>query len=97
MQVIEEHAKFDLLLKLRRGIMEVKFRVEVNKNTDGKFYLGQFEQDNSWISHSPLHVLNMFLELWCYFDNVTIKESKTHWHSLLLYICFELIPSDLLY
>lgn len=49
MQVIEEHAKFDLLLKLRRGIMEVKFRVEVNKNIEGKFYLGQFEQDNSWI------------------------------------------------
>ncbi|KAF5474305.1 hypothetical protein F2P56_006217 [Juglans regia] len=46
-KVIEEHAKFDLLLKLRRGIMEVKFRVEVNKNIDGKFYLGQFEQDNS--------------------------------------------------
>lgn len=47
LQVIEEYAKFSLLLKLRRGIEEEKFRVEVNKNTHGKFYLSQFEQDNS--------------------------------------------------
>ncbi|KAB1222999.1 Cysteine proteinase inhibitor 12 [Morella rubra] len=46
-KVIEEYAKFSLLLKLRSGIEEEKFRVEVNKNTHGKFYLSQFEQDNS--------------------------------------------------
>jgi hypothetical protein len=36
-----------LLLKLRRGIKEEKFRVEVNMNIEGKFFLGQFEQDHS--------------------------------------------------
>jgi len=45
--VIEDYAKFNLLLKLRRGIKEEKFRVEVNMNIEGKFYLSQFEQDHS--------------------------------------------------
>ncbi|XP_062166277.1 cysteine proteinase inhibitor 12-like [Alnus glutinosa] len=46
-KVIKDYAKFDLLLKLRRGIKEEKFRVEVNMNIEGKFFLGQFEQDHS--------------------------------------------------
>jgi len=45
--VIEDYAKFDLLLKLKRGIKEEKYRVEVNMNIEGKFYLSQFEQDHS--------------------------------------------------
>jgi hypothetical protein len=51
-----------LLLKLRRGIKEEKFRVEVNMNIEGKFFLGQFEQDHSWIQH-PSYVLN---KMWNY-------------------------------
>lgn len=38
-QVIEDHARFNLLLKLRRGIKEEKFKFEVIKNTEGKFYV----------------------------------------------------------
>jgi len=45
--VIEDYARFELLVKLRRGIKEEKFRVEVNKNIEGKFFLNQFEQDHS--------------------------------------------------
>ncbi|XP_030926224.1 cysteine proteinase inhibitor 12-like [Quercus lobata] len=46
-KVIEDYARFELLVKLRRGIKEEKFRVEVNKNIEGKFFLNQFEQDHS--------------------------------------------------
>ncbi|KAJ6778921.1 CYSTEINE PROTEINASE INHIBITOR 6 [Salix koriyanagi] len=38
-KVIEDYAKFNLLLKLRRGIKEEKFKFEVIKNTEGKFYV----------------------------------------------------------
>ncbi|KAH7511703.1 cysteine proteinase inhibitor 12 [Ziziphus jujuba] len=46
-KVIEDYVKFELLLKVKRGIKEEKFRVEVNKNIEGKFYLSQMEQDSS--------------------------------------------------
>ncbi|KAJ7972067.1 Cysteine proteinase inhibitor [Quillaja saponaria] len=46
-KVIEDYAKFNLLLKVRRGIKEEKIRVEVNKIMGGKFYLNQMEQDRS--------------------------------------------------
>uniref|UniRef100_A0A7N2M3I5 Cystatin domain-containing protein n=1 Tax=Quercus lobata TaxID=97700 RepID=A0A7N2M3I5_QUELO len=46
-KVIEDYARFELLVKLRRGIKEEKFRVEVNKYIEGKFFLNQFEQDHS--------------------------------------------------
>ncbi|XP_038719057.1 cysteine proteinase inhibitor 6-like isoform X2 [Tripterygium wilfordii] len=38
-KVIEDYARYDLLLKLRRGIKEEKFKVEVIKNMEGKFVL----------------------------------------------------------
>lgn len=38
-QVIEDYAKFNLLLKLRRGIKEENFKVEVIKNMEGKFHV----------------------------------------------------------
>ena len=37
-QVIEDSAKFNLLLKLR-GIKEENIKVEVIKNIEGKFYV----------------------------------------------------------
>ncbi|XP_068661878.1 cysteine proteinase inhibitor 6-like [Aristolochia californica] len=38
-QVIEGAAKFDLLLKAKRGSKEEKFKVEVHKNSEGTFRL----------------------------------------------------------
>ncbi|XP_011041371.1 PREDICTED: cysteine proteinase inhibitor 6-like [Populus euphratica] len=38
-KVIEDYAKFNLLLKLRRGIKEENFKVEVIKNMEGKFHV----------------------------------------------------------
>lgn len=46
-QVIEDAAKFDLLLKLKRGSKEEKFKVEVHKNNEGNFLLNQMVQDHS--------------------------------------------------
>lgn len=38
-EVIEDSAKFNLFLKLRRGIKEENIKVEVIKNIEGKFYV----------------------------------------------------------
>ncbi|KAK9156588.1 hypothetical protein Scep_003162 [Stephania cephalantha] len=46
-EVIEDRAKFNLLLKLKRGSKEEKFKVEVHKNLEGSFHLNQMEQDHS--------------------------------------------------
>ncbi|PQQ12949.1 cysteine proteinase inhibitor 12 [Prunus yedoensis var. nudiflora] len=46
-EVIEEHAKFNMLLKLKRGDKEEKFKVEVHKNNEGAFKLNQMEADHS--------------------------------------------------
>ncbi|XP_061369934.1 cysteine proteinase inhibitor 12-like [Gastrolobium bilobum] len=46
-KVIEDYVKFNLLLKLSRGIKEERFRVEVNKKLGGKFYVSWVEQDRS--------------------------------------------------
>ncbi|KAG7945946.1 hypothetical protein I3843_14G013000 [Carya illinoinensis] len=43
-EVIEDFAKFDLLLKLKRGSKEEKYKVEVHKNNAGGFHLNQMEQ-----------------------------------------------------
>uniref|UniRef100_A0A2P2ILF9 Cysteine proteinase inhibitor n=1 Tax=Rhizophora mucronata TaxID=61149 RepID=A0A2P2ILF9_RHIMU len=37
-KVIEDYAKFDLLLRVRRGIKEDNFRVKVTRNREGKFF-----------------------------------------------------------
>lgn len=50
-EVIEESAKFNLLLKLKRGAKEEKFKVEVHKNMEGNFHLNQMEQDHSDSDH----------------------------------------------
>lgn len=47
MQVIDDTAKFNLLLKVKRGQKEEKFKVEVHKNNEGNFHLNQMEADNS--------------------------------------------------
>nr|GMD41861.1 cysteine proteinase inhibitor-like [Ipomoea batatas] len=44
-EVIENYVKFELLLKVRRGIKEEKFKVILSKNIEGKFYLDHMEQD----------------------------------------------------
>ncbi|XP_022957234.1 cysteine proteinase inhibitor 12-like [Cucurbita moschata] len=46
-EVIEDAAKFDLLLKLKRGSKEEKFKVEVHKNNEGNFLLNQMVPDQS--------------------------------------------------
>ncbi|KAK9291013.1 hypothetical protein L1049_009196 [Liquidambar formosana] len=46
-EVIDDSAKFELLLKVRRGSKEEKFKVEVNKRSEGTLYLNQMEQDHS--------------------------------------------------
>ncbi|WCJ39202.1 Cysteine proteinase inhibitor 12 [Euphorbia peplus] len=40
-EVIENSAKFDMLLKVKRGSVEEKFKVEVHKNHEGNFQLNQ--------------------------------------------------------
>lgn len=47
MQVIEDFAKFHMLLKLKRGEKEEKFKVEVHKKSEGTFHLNQMQQDHS--------------------------------------------------
>ncbi|KAK7256937.1 hypothetical protein RIF29_30549 [Crotalaria pallida] len=46
-EVIDDFAKFNLLLKVKRGDKEEKFKVEVHKNNEGAFHLNQMEQDHS--------------------------------------------------
>ncbi|KAL5538551.1 hypothetical protein UlMin_024036 [Ulmus minor] len=46
-EVIEDFAKFDLLLKVKRGTKEEKYKVEVHKNNEGTFHLNQMEPDSS--------------------------------------------------
>ncbi|KAK8961977.1 Cysteine proteinase inhibitor 12 [Platanthera guangdongensis] len=45
-EVIEESAKFDLLLKVRRGGKEEKYKVEVHRNLEGNFLLNQMQQEH---------------------------------------------------
>jgi len=47
MQVIDDFAKFNLLLKVKRGDKEEKFKVEVHQNNEGALHLNQMEQDHS--------------------------------------------------
>ncbi|XP_068661048.1 cysteine proteinase inhibitor 12-like [Aristolochia californica] len=42
-QVIEDAAKFDLVLKVRRGRKEEKVKVEVHKNLEGTFHLNSMK------------------------------------------------------
>ncbi|XP_058749246.1 cysteine proteinase inhibitor 12-like [Vicia villosa] len=46
-KVIEDHVKFNLLLKVSRGVKEERLRVEVNKKQGGRFYMSWMEQDHS--------------------------------------------------
>lgn len=46
-QVAEEHAKFNMLLKVKRGSKEEKFKAEVHKNMEGAFSLNHMEADHS--------------------------------------------------
>ncbi|KAJ4720442.1 Cysteine proteinase inhibitor [Melia azedarach] len=46
-EVIEDFAKFHMLLKLKRGEKEEKFKVEVHKKSEGTFHLNQMQQDHS--------------------------------------------------
>ena len=45
--MIEDHAKFNMLLKLKRGDKEEKYNVEVHKNNEGAYNLNQMEADHS--------------------------------------------------
>ncbi|KAL9298282.1 hypothetical protein ACSQ67_024178 [Phaseolus vulgaris] len=46
-EVVDDFAKFNLLLKVKRGEKEEKFKVEVHKNNQGELHLNQMEQDHS--------------------------------------------------
>lgn len=43
-QVVEDSAKFDLLLRLKRGSKEEKLKVEVHKNVEGTFHLNKMQE-----------------------------------------------------
>ncbi|XP_004307209.1 PREDICTED: cysteine proteinase inhibitor 12 [Fragaria vesca subsp. vesca] len=45
-EVMEEHAKFNMLLKLKRGDKEEKYKVEVHKNNEGAYNLNQMEVEH---------------------------------------------------
>lgn len=42
-QVVETSAKFDMLLKVKRGDKEEKFKVEVHRNNEGAFHLNKMD------------------------------------------------------
>lgn len=42
-QVVEDFAKFDILMKLKRGSKEEKIKAEVHKNLEGAFVLNQHQ------------------------------------------------------
>ncbi|XP_028783024.1 cysteine proteinase inhibitor 6-like [Neltuma alba] len=46
-EVIDHSAKFNLLLKVKRGGKEEKFKAEVHQNNEGGYHLNQMEQDHS--------------------------------------------------
>jgi hypothetical protein len=45
-EVVEDFAKFDILMKLKRGNKEEKFKAEVHKNLEGAFVLNQMQQEH---------------------------------------------------
>lgn len=45
-EVVEETAKFDILLKLKRGTKEEKIKAEVHKNLEGAFVLNQMQPEH---------------------------------------------------
>ncbi|KAI3472520.1 hypothetical protein Pfo_028014 [Paulownia fortunei] len=44
-EVVETSAKFDMLLKVKRGGKEEKFKVEVHRNSEGGFHLNKMDTD----------------------------------------------------
>ncbi|KAE9455860.1 hypothetical protein C3L33_12236, partial [Rhododendron williamsianum] len=44
---IENYTKFNMLLKVKWGTKEVKFKVIVNKSIEGKFFVNQMVEDHS--------------------------------------------------
>ncbi|GMN55617.1 hypothetical protein TIFTF001_024737 [Ficus carica] len=46
-EVIDDFARFDLVLKVKRGNKEEKYKAEVHKNNEGNFHLNQMEHDSS--------------------------------------------------
>uniref|UniRef100_A0A804IDV3 Uncharacterized protein n=1 Tax=Musa acuminata subsp. malaccensis TaxID=214687 RepID=A0A804IDV3_MUSAM len=45
-QVVEDIAKFDMLIKVKRGSKEEKLKVEVHKDLEGTFHLNQMQQEH---------------------------------------------------
>ncbi|KAL1352199.1 hypothetical protein HN51_016195 [Arachis hypogaea] len=45
-KVVEDYVKLNLLLKLRRGMKEERFVVELNKKVGGRFYVSWMKQDS---------------------------------------------------
>ncbi|GER33278.1 cysteine proteinase inhibitor [Striga asiatica] len=45
-EVVEASAKFDMLLKVKRGGKEEKFKVEVHRNEEGGFHLNKMDNTN---------------------------------------------------
>ncbi|KAJ8493839.1 hypothetical protein OPV22_015560 [Ensete ventricosum] len=46
-EVVEDIAKFDMLIKVKRGSNEEKLKVEVHKNLEGTFHLNQMQTEHS--------------------------------------------------
>ncbi|KAL6850476.1 hypothetical protein ACP4OV_021103 [Aristida adscensionis] len=45
-EVVEDFAKFDILMKLKRGSKEEKMKAEVHKNLEGAFVLNQMQPEH---------------------------------------------------
>ncbi|KAM3348901.1 hypothetical protein ACQJBY_022235 [Aegilops geniculata] len=45
-EVVEDFAKFDILMKLKRGTKEEKMKAEVHKNLEGAFVLNQMQPEH---------------------------------------------------
>lgn len=41
--MVDDSAKFDMLLKVKRGSTEENFKVLVHKNNEGSYHLNQME------------------------------------------------------
>lgn len=46
-QTAEGSAKYDILVKIKRGDKEEKFKANVHKDNDGEFHLNDMVQDHS--------------------------------------------------
>eukprot|EP00494_Astrolonche_serrata_P007399 UN07429 len=57
-EVVEDFAKFDILMKLKRGTKEEKMKAEVHKNLEGAFVLNQMQPGHDDLAASESDLLS---------------------------------------